>query len=135
MKQPQVYICPLLLETASPSHFSRCHKALTLGSLCHTNSHRLSILHMIMYKFQCYFLNLSHALLPPLCPQICSLYLHLYSCPANRFISTIFLDSMYMLWVHPPQFNQHIHSFLWLSNTQLCICTTNSLSIHLLMDI
>ena len=26
-------------------------------------------------------------------PQVCSLCLHLYSCPANRFIGTIFLDS------------------------------------------
>ena len=31
-----------------------------------------------------------------LCPQVHSLHLHLYSCPVNRFISTIFLDSMYM---------------------------------------
>ena len=31
-----------------------------------------------------------------LCSQACSLCLHLYSCPANRFISTIFLDSIYM---------------------------------------
>ena len=33
--------------------------------------------------FQCYILNLSHPLLPPLCPQVCSLCLHLYSCPAS----------------------------------------------------
>ena len=26
----------------------------------------------------------------PPCPQVCSLCLHLYSCPATRFISTIF---------------------------------------------
>ena len=32
-----------------------CHRALTLGSLCHaSNSHLLSILHMIMYMLQCY---------------------------------------------------------------------------------
>ena len=28
-----------------------------------------------------------------------------------------------------------IHSFLWLSNIPLCICTITSLSIHLSMDI
>ena len=33
---------------------------------------------------------------PTLCPHICSLHLHLYSCPAYRFICTIFLDSTYM---------------------------------------
>ena len=40
--------------------------------------------------------NPSHPLLPPLCTQVCSPYLHLYSCPANRFISSIFIDSKYM---------------------------------------
>ena len=32
---------------------------------------------------------------PPLCPQVPSLSLSLYSCPANKFISIIFLDSIY----------------------------------------
>ena len=36
-------------------------------------------------------------LLPPqLCPQVCSLCLQLYSCPANRFIRITFPDSIYM---------------------------------------
>ena len=43
--------------------------------------------------FQCYSLNSSHLLLPLLCPQVYCLYLHLYSCPANSFISTIVLVS------------------------------------------
>ena len=30
------------------------------------------------------------------CPHVRSLHLHLYSCPANRFICTIFLDSTYL---------------------------------------
>ena len=42
-------------------------------------------------------LNLSHPLLRLRCPQIHSLHLYLYSCPANRFICTILLDSIYML--------------------------------------
>ena len=37
-----------------------------------------------------------HPSLPPLGAQVHSLHLHLYSCPPNRFISTIFLDSVYM---------------------------------------
>ena len=36
----------------------------------------------------------SHPLLPPLCPQVCSQQLCLYSCSAKRFISTIFVDSI-----------------------------------------
>ena len=41
-------------------------------------------------------LSSSHSLLPQLCPQVHPLNLHLYSCSANRFISTVFLDSMYI---------------------------------------
>ena len=32
----------------------------------------------------------------PPCPNVCSLHLHLCSCPASRFICTIFLDSTHM---------------------------------------
>ena len=37
-----------------------------------------------------------HQQLLLLCPQVPSLCLCLYSCPADRFISTIFLDSIYI---------------------------------------
>ena len=49
-----------------------------------------------VYMFQCYAIDLSHPLLPPLYPLVSSLCLPLFSHPANRFISTIFLDSIYM---------------------------------------
>ena len=35
-------------------------------------------------------------LFPPLCPLVHSLHLCFYSCPANKFISTTFLNSIYM---------------------------------------
>ena len=38
-----------------------------------------------------------HPLLTPLCLEVRSLCLHLYSCLAGRFISTIFLYSLHML--------------------------------------
>ena len=42
-----------------------CHRALGWSSLHHTEaSHWLSILHMVMHRFQCYRLSLSHPLLP-----------------------------------------------------------------------
>ena len=54
MNWPQVYMCPLHPE--HPSHLhphtipSGCHRALALGALLHTsNSHWLSISHMLMY--------------------------------------------------------------------------------------
>ena len=100
MNQPQVYICPLSLEPPSrlPPHPTSlgCHRALDC-SLCHTaDSHWLCILHMVMYMFPCYCLSSSHPLPPTLYPQVSSLCLHLYCCSANRFINTIFLDSIHM---------------------------------------
>ena len=73
--QPQVYIYPHLFEP--PSHLSLhpiplgCQRASGLSSLCHTaNSHWLSVLHMIVYIFQCYSFSSSLLLLPLLCPQV-----------------------------------------------------------------
>ena len=39
---------------------------------------------MVVYICQRYSLNSSHPLLPPLCPQVPSLCLRLYSRPANK---------------------------------------------------
>ena len=47
---------------------------------------------MIVYICQCYFLNLSYPLLPPLCPQVRSLCLCLHFFPVNRFIRTVSLE-------------------------------------------
>ena len=44
----------------------------------------------------CYFLNVSFPLLPSLYPHASSLHTCLHFFPMNRFISTIFLDSIYM---------------------------------------
>ena len=76
-----------------------CHRAPGLSSLRHTaNSHWLAILHTVMYMFPCCCLNSSPSLHPPLHSQVCSLCLHLHCCPANRFISSLSLDSIYTHW-------------------------------------
>jgi len=70
--------------------------------------------------FQCCSLNLSHSHLPLLCLQVCSLCLDPYSCPVNRFISTLFLDSIRMcvnIW----------YLFFWLTS----LCIKGSWFIHL----
>ena len=68
-----IYIYFLSLEppslwSLSPtplSHSSRWSQDARLGSLCYiSTSHYLSVLHMIVYICQCYFLNSSHPLLP-----------------------------------------------------------------------
>ena len=72
--------------------------------------------------FPCYALNLSHPFLPLLCPQVSSLCLCLYFCPANRFISTSFLDSIYMCSVQSL-------SHVWLFATPWTAARQTSLSI------
>ena len=84
----------------SLSHPSRWSQSTELISLCYVAaSHWLSILHLVVYMCPCYSLTLSQLPLPPSpCRQVHSLHLHLYSCPAPRFIRTIFfLDSIYMV--------------------------------------
>ena len=95
MNQPQVYIRPLPPEPRShlsPFYPFRLSQSTGLSSLCHrANSHWFSILHMVICMFSGYSLNLSHPFLPSLCPQSI-LYCCLHCYPANRFISTVFLD-------------------------------------------
>ena len=83
--------CPTL------PHPSRLCQNTGLSSLCHiANSHLPSIFHKIKYIFPCYPFNSSHHLLPPLCLQVCSLFLCFNCYPANRLINIIFLDSTHM---------------------------------------
>ena len=56
---------------------------------------------------------------PSHCIHQSLLCLHLHCCPADRFISTVFLDSMYMCWYM-------IFVFLFLTYFTLC----NRLEIH-----
>ena len=95
ISQHEVCICPLPFELPShpPPYPTYCHSALASGSLCDTsNSHWLSVLHLVMYVFQCSSLISFHFLLPLLCPKC----LCLLCCLESRSISTIFLDSIYV---------------------------------------
>ena len=85
------------LPPSTPSHLSRSSQST--GSelpVSYSKFHRLT---NFTYGniCQCSSFNLSHPLLPHLCPWVCSLWLCLQCCHENRFISTIFLDSIYML--------------------------------------
>ena len=71
------------------SHPSRSSQSPELSSPCYrAGSHWLSALHMVMCICQCCSSDWFHPLLPLVCPQVHSLHPCLYSCPANRFIST-----------------------------------------------
>ena len=86
-----------LLSLPPPFHPSRSSQSAWMGPpCCITTFHQPSNLHKVVYICQSYFLYSSHSFLPLLCPHVHSLYLHLYSSPANRFINAFFLDSIYM---------------------------------------
>ena len=91
VNQPHAHIhphipSPLSLPLTLPSHLSRPSQSTELISLClAAASHQHLVVNM------CLSLCPSFRALPRCapCPQVHSLYLHLYSCPATRFISTI----------------------------------------------
>ena len=75
-------------------------------------------IYIYICMYQCYSPILPHPLLPSLYPQTHSLCLHLYSCPANRLISTIFLIPCICISIQ--------YLFLWITS----LCITGSSFIH-----
>ena len=113
---------PSLLSLPNLARPSRLSQSTRLSSLCYiATSYQLSILHMPVCICQCYTLNSSHTLHPLLCSQVFSLCLCLCVYLANSFISTIFLDSIYVC-----QYMIFISFFL-----TYFICITGSGFIHL----
>ena len=95
-----IYIIPSLFSCLptlhSPAHLSKFSQSSRQRLLCYTaTSYQLSILPQVMYIFQCYSLSSPHFFLPHLCPQVLSPHVLSYSCPANRLVSIIFIDSTY----------------------------------------
>jgi len=130
--QPQVYICPLPLETSS--HPSGLSQSAGLGSLSHTaNSPWLSVFRMVRYVFPRYALHSSHPILPALCPQACSLCLNIHCCPENRFISTIFLDSVHACSVASVLSDSLRHCGLWPTRL-LCPYKNTGVGCHALLQ-
>ena len=101
-----------------------CQRVPALGSPHHmSNSHWLSILHLVIYMFQRYSLKSSHPLLLPLSPKVCSLCLCLLCCPAHRLIFTIFLDFIH-IWINI----WYLSFSFWL----ISLCIIGSRFIHLI---
>ena len=107
---------PFLSSLTLTSHPSRLSQHRAEPAVLH-GSFPPSVLHMVVYMCRCYSLNSSHPLLPPLCPHAHSLHLCLFSCPANRFISTVFLEGN---WLLPLGYLFPIHLLAFLSRTS-CI--------------
>ena len=105
MNQPWVYMYPPVLRPlplSSPSHPSGLSQSTSFECLpcfMHWTWHWLSILHMVIYTFQCYSLILSHPRLLPHNLIVCSLHLCLFCCLVYRIVVTIFLNSIYMHYI------------------------------------
>ena len=90
---------PFLLDLPLPHHRAPSKSSpSTKLSFCATEQLHTSYL---LYTWYCIsattYLPLHPSWPPPSqCLYFCSLYLRLYSCPTNRFLSTTFLHSTYM---------------------------------------
>lgn len=90
----------------------QCCVGLRLGSPCYVaGSHYLSLLHMVVCIYRCYFLCSSHSFLPPLCVFIS---LHCYSFSQKAFISVSFLTPFCI------RFNSMLNC--WCSNNMFLKC-------------
>ena len=156
-----IHISPYPLPLKPPSHppypMSIGHHKASSWSPC-----AMLLLPTTYFTFGSVYMSMLLSLCPSLplllpCPQVHSLCLRLYSCPATRFISTFFFffrfcmyasaygicfslsDLLYSVWQTLDPFTSlqitQLRFFLWLSNIPLYICATSSLSIHLSMDI
>ena len=101
MNQPCVYMCSPILKPPShlPPHSIPLGypRAPALSALLHElNLHWSSILHMVIYMFQCYSLKSSHPCLLPHSPKVCSLHLYFFCCLAYRVTITVFLSFIYI---------------------------------------
>ena len=86
-----------LFPPPSPPIPLGCLRAPALSALLHSsNLNWPSILHMVIYMFQCYSLKSSHPLLLPHSPKVCSLHLCLFCCLVYKVIIIVFLHSIYI---------------------------------------
>ena len=84
-----------LLHTSPPSHPLGHRRAPSCASRATQQLPTSCFTHASIYMAM-HSQFVSPSAVPSLYPQVRSLYLHLYSCPANRFISANFLDSICM---------------------------------------
>ena len=93
VKQPHVYICPFPLAPLPSSH-----PALEVITEQPGAIQRLST-SCLFHTRSCIYVSAALSIHPTLsspCVHESIRHLHLYSCPAHRFMGTIFLDTIYM---------------------------------------
>ena len=94
-----IHICPpswTFLPPYPSFHPSNSSQSTELSSLCYTEFPLATYFTNVVCICQSQSPNSSHPPFPSSCPHILSLHLHLCSCPTNKIIYTIFLDSTYI---------------------------------------
>ena len=97
-----------------PFHQSWSLQSTSLSSLCYIAAcHSLSVLHMVVYICQHYSLSSSHPLFPPLCSQVHSLHLPLYSLKDvfKPFTSFLLLKQITAFKIRSVQSLSHVRLF------------------------
>ena len=95
------YIYPLSLESPSPSHPSGWSWSTRFGLPVSYGKFPLAVyftysnMFVSMYSLKSSTLSFTHP-----CPKAYPLCLHRLCCPANKIISTIFLDFIYMVLIY-----------------------------------
>ena len=123
-----------------PFHQSWSLQSTSLSSLCYIAAcHSLSVLHMVVYICQHYSLSSSHPLFPPLCSQVHSLHLPLYSLKDvfKPFTSFLLLKQITAFKIRSVQSLSHVRLFEtpWTAARQASLSITNSGSFLKLMSI
>ena len=143
-----IYSLPLEAPSLHPPHPSRSSQNAELSSqFCTRASYYLPVLHTVIcvYVKATLSAQLTHSF-PSCIPQVHSWHLHLYSCPANRFICTIFPDIWYLFFSDFKQWEiigssptslqiAQFFPFLWSCNIPLYKWATPSFSTPLSTDI
>ena len=103
MNQPWIYMCSPSqspLPPPSPSHPSGSSQCTSPEHLSHvSNLGWSSVSPLIVYLFQCCSLRMSHPRLLPQSPKVCSVHLRLFFCFTYRVIITVFLNSIYVIFL------------------------------------
>ena len=137
MNQPQIFVSPHPKPSLHPPtlFFWVVPEHWILDALIHaSNLHWSSVLHMVMYMFQCYSLKSSHPLLLLLSPKVCSLHLCLLCCSVCRRVGTIFLDSIcihyYTVFVFPFLTDFPLYNGLQIYPPHLGLTMSHLLNMH-----
>ena len=119
----------------SPTIPVDCPRASALSALLHPSNLRwLSILHMVIYMFQCYSLKSFHPHLLPHSPKVCSLCVCLFCCLAYRIVIIVFLNYTYKHYILYWHFSFWLTSLYIMGSSFIHLIRTDSNELFLMAE-